>query len=656
MTLQAPRYTLDPVTFEVLRNAFISTVDQMGEQVIRTCHSFVIFNRDYSSAICDANGDTIAQGTRDLAAHVGTLHYTCKAVIAAFKNDTHPGDVYMINDPYLGGTHFNDVRVIRPIFCGGEVIAYSQANGHWADIGGSVPGSLDVSAKQHFGEGVRITPVKIWDKGCYRADVASLIANNTRMPADVIGDIHAQAEATRVAEREILRLVAKYGKDTVVTAFKETQDYVEFVTRKRIAELPDGTWETEDFLDQDPSSGEGLIPIKTKMTIAGDKVHYDFTGSHATIGTIYNSAFGATFSAVVSGMKSFFPDLPLNSGFYRAIETTMPEDTIVNARWPVAVTGFVMTFERIMNSIFEIWSGIMPERGMACAFNLEYLEIGGTDNRLPGKPYFMNYDYMPGGWGGRNGRDGVSVTSSLFGAGLMVQPVEGQERLAPIRYTEYEMITDSGGPGKYRGGIGLNKTGVLTDAGPTIISYICDRERAIAWGIKGGLPSYPQGLWLTRKGDGEPKFLGAMFSNVEIGPGDSFSRPAAGGGGFGDPLERDPQRVCDDVADGYVSVERALKDYGVVITVIDEDLAAYEVDAAATAREREWIRKGRAGRLNEDAEAIAAKFRAGELDIFDLIRSYGVIVNWGTGELLPKTTATYRRMLKRRSAASWRHS
>ncbi len=653
MTIDMPKYTLDPVTFEVLRNAFISTVDQMGEQVIRTCHSFVIFNRDYSSAICDANGDTIAQGTRDLAAHVGTLHFTCKAIIETFKTDMHPGDVFMINDPYRGGTHFSDVRVIRPIFCDGEVIAYSQANGHWADVGGSVPGSFDVSAKQHFGEGIRIPPVRIWSKGVYLHDVAELIASNTRVPGDVIGDMHAQSEATRVAEDEILRLVEKYGRETVVTAFKETQDYVEYFTRKRLAELPDGVWETEDHLDQDPSVGEGLIPIKTRMTISGDTVHYDFTGSHGTIGTIYNSAFGATFSAVVSGMKSFFPDVPLNSGFYRAIKTTMPEDTVVNARWPIAVTGFVMTFERIMNSIFEIWSGIMPERGMACAFNLEYLEIGGTNSSLPGAPFFMCYDYMPGGWGGRKGRDGVSASSSLFGAGLRVQPIEGQERLAPIIYSECNLITDSGGPGRHRGGIGLFKTGTLTDAGPTIISYICDRERAVAWGINGGLPSYPQGLWLTRKGHNEAEFLGAMFSNVQIASGDTFRRPSAGGGGFGDPTERDPQLVCEDVADEYVSVARAAKDYGVVIKVIDEDVAEYEVDDVATVAQRERIRASRRGWLQEDPVSVAQRYQTGELDVFDLIRQYGVIVNWGTGELLPKTTATYREMLQRRTLDHW---
>jgi N-methylhydantoinase B len=185
--------SLHPVTFEVLKNAFITTVDQMGEQVLRTCYSFVIFNRDFSSALNDANGDSIAQGNFDIAVHVGTLHYTAKDAIRVFKDEMKPGDVYMVNDPYAGGTHFPDVRVIRPIFVGDEVIAHAQSNGHWSDVGGSVPGSFDVSAKDMFKEGLRITPVRIYDGGRFCHDVANMIAANTRDPASVIGDMHAQA-------------------------------------------------------------------------------------------------------------------------------------------------------------------------------------------------------------------------------------------------------------------------------------------------------------------------------------------------------------------------------------------------------------------------------------------------------------------------------
>ena len=424
---------LDPVTFEVLKNAFSTIVDQMAEQILRTCHSFVIYSRDFSSALCDPEGNTIMQGSQDIAVHVGTLHLTARAVVDAFGDDMHEGDVFAINDPYLGGTHFNDVRIVRPIFFEGELICLAESNGHWADMGGSVPGSFDVSAKDHFGEGVRIPPLRIFDRGTYRADVVRMIVSNTRAPEDAEGDCLAQVEATAVAEREILRLVGKYGRDTVVEAFSEVQDYVERLTRSRLSELPDGTWETEDYIDFDPAEGEGLVPIKVKMTIDGDTVAYDLSGSHAAVATFLNSGFGASFSGVVAGTKTFFPDVPLNSGFYRALDVNLgPEGSCVNAAWPTAVTGFCSgPYEKIMSSIFELWSQVMPERAMAAAFNLEYLLVGGTDTRRDGESIFMWYDWMAGGWGGRNGKDGSNATSPVFGVGLAVQPLEGQERLSP---------------------------------------------------------------------------------------------------------------------------------------------------------------------------------------------------------------------------------
>ncbi|WP_428538889.1 hydantoinase B/oxoprolinase family protein [Rhodopila sp.] len=644
---------LDPVTFEVLKNSFITAVDQMAEQMIRTCYSFVIYNRDFSNALNDANGDSIAQGNADIAVHVGTLHWTCKDVIRFFGDDMHPGDVFAINDPYAGGTHFPDVRLIRPIFSSGKVIAFSQSNGHWSDVGGSVPGSFDVRATEMFREGLRITPVRLWDKGVLRRDVAHLIASNTRDPASIIGDMQSQAAATAVCEREILRLVGKYGEDTVVAGFADVQSYVERILRQRLLALPDGTWETQDFIDRDPSASEGMIPIKVKMTISGDRVIYDLSGSHPCIGSLYNSAFGATFSAVAAGMKTFFPDLPLNSGFYRPIEVIAPVDTIVNARWPVAVTGFLMPFEKIMNSIYEIWSKIMPERAIACAFNLEYLLTGGRDLRSAGKPIFMFYDWLPGGWGGRNGKDGANVTTACFGTGLQSQPVEGQERNCPMLTTEFEVLTDSPGPGQWRGGAGVRKSTLLREAEGTVISYICDRERAVVWGIEGGLPSMPHGLTLTRNGASRPDWLGSVFSDVKLESGDAFSRPTAGGGGFGDPLLRKPALVCDDVADGYVSIARAAKDYGVVIRAVDAELAEYEVDEAATEARRGEIRTGRHGWLASDPEAIAARFRAGELDAMDVIRQYGVVLDWDSGALLPKSTEQFRDMMQRRSAAFW---
>jgi N-methylhydantoinase B len=451
----------------------------------------------------------------------------------------------------------------------------------------------------------------------------------------------------------VLRLVNKYGKDVVVAGMAAVQDYVERTVRQRLAALPDGSWETMDYIDRDVSGGEGMIPIRVKTTIAGDKVIYDFTGSHPTIGSIYNSAFGATFSGCVAGMKTFFPDLPLNSGLYRVIEVVAPPDTVVSAKWPVAVTGFLMPFEKIMNSIYEIWSRIMPHRAISCTFNIEYLLTGGNDARSPEKPIFMFYDWLPGGWGGRNGKDGANVTQASFGTGMLSQPVEGQERGAPILTTEFEAVTDSGGPGRWRGGVGARKASILLEGENTVLSYICDRERAVVWGTNGGLPSMPHGLHLRRRGAQEDTWLGSVFSDVPLQPSDLFSRPTAGGGGCGDPLERDPEKVKEDVADDYVSIERAAMDYGVILKVIDKDLCAYEVDPDATERERASIRAERRAWLEEEPEAVAAKYRAGAIGALDAVRRYAVILDWGSGELMPKSTAQFRERFRTRSLDHW---
>lgn len=658
-TTGASRRTLDPVTFEVLKNAFATSVNLMSEQILRTCYSFVIYSRDFSSALCDAEGNTVMQGDQDIAVHVGTLHFQCQAVLKQFGDDIHEGDVFAINDPYQGGTHMNDVSFLRPIFHEGKILAFAQNKGHWADAGGSVPGSFDVSATNYYTEGLRITPVRVWSKGIFLEDVAKLLAHNTRSPENVLGDLKAQAEATAVCEREIHRLVEKYSGDTIRKALREVQDYVEDIVTARVKELPDGEWSTVDYIDLDPAREEGLVPVKVTMTIKDGRLSYSLRDSAPAVASFLNAGYGSAFSGIVAGTKTFFPDVPLNSGLYRAMDVDLgPEGTVVNAGLPHAVTGFCSgPFEKIMNAVFELWSQLMQERAMACAFNLEYLLIGGWDTREAQTPqdrgnFFMWYDWMAGGWGGRVDRDGSSATAPVFGPGLAVQPVEGQERLSPVLTSHHALITDSGGPGKYRGGIGVTKGGVLTDCDDTIMSYCCDRARSITWGIEGGLPSIPQGVWLNR-GTEDEKFLGALFSNVKVGPGDTFERPSSGGGGFGDALERDPEAVLEDVIDGYVSIERAAKDYGVVIEAVDPEIDEYHLDEAATTSLREEQRSTRQSKLDEDPQSVADRYHAGELDQLDLVRHYGVILDWTTGELLPNTTAQYRAQLAKRSSSRW---
>ncbi|HWK21888.1 MAG TPA: hydantoinase B/oxoprolinase family protein [Ureibacillus sp.] len=644
---------LDPVTFEVLKNGFVNLVDQMAEQMLRTCYSFVIYNRDFSCAMCDAEGNTVMQGTQDISVHVGTLHLTAKAVLEDFKDDIHPGDVFLINDPYRGGTHFSDTRVVLPVFYEGKLIALMQTNGHWADVGGSNPGSFDIKAKEHFGEGIRIPPVRIYSKGEYLSDVVNFIVMNMRVPEERIGDLRSQVEAAKVGQKQLLEMIEKYGVDTVLQAFDEVQNYVERLTRKKIETLPKGTWETVDYIDMDPELGDGLIPIRVKMTITDDEIFYDLSGSHPYISCFLNAGFGSALSGLYAGTKTFFPEIPLNSGFYRVVKGYLPENSVVNAPSPVAVSGYCSgSFEKIMNACFEIWSNIMPERAIACSFNLEYLLLGGYDQRNDSNDYFMWYDWMAGGHGGRIDRDGANTTSPVFGVGLSVQPCEGQERLSPVITTKHEIITDSAGPGKYRGGVGVEKGGIITDVKSTVMSYCCDRSRSITWGIMGGLPSIPQGA-ILHPGLENEEFLGTIFSNVEVAKGDTFTRPSAGGGGLGDPLDRDVHAVLEDVIDEYVSIERAKKDYGVVIKEIDREIDLFEIDYEETNIERDYIKNNRKKWLTTDPLEVEKLYESGEIDKMDVIRRYGVVMDYTTNKALIKSTQEYRESMVKRSLAFW---
>lgn len=643
---------LDPVTFEVLKNAFQGAVENMSEQVLRTCHSFTLYNRDFSSCLCDRNGDLVSHGRLDLSGHIATMHNTCKAVIAEFGSDMNPGDVFILNDAYLGNTHWNDVRVVRPIFYDGEIIAYTQSSGHWADIGGNAPGSFDVAATSYWSEALRITPIRLWDEGRYRRDIGNMIMANTRVPSDSEGDLFSQYESTGVGERGLLRIIEKYGIDTVLAAFDDVQNYVERFFRKRLAALPDGVWESTDYLDQDFGNlGDGLIPIKMKMTKKGTDLSFDMEGTHKTLAMNINAHKASAYSAIIASLKMVIPEIPLNSGFFRAVHLKVPEGSLVDAKWPTACTGHVMTYEKLVNSVQSIFSEIDPSRAMACSFNLDYLLTGGYDRRTGGKQQFMFYDWLSGGWGARSSKDGRCY-SCLFGISLKNQPVEGQERLAPVRAIQYELACDSAGPGKYRGGLGIVKGYQFTDdAVNTVATFVCNRSRAVVYGIAGGLPSCP--VYALHTSGGQSIDRGSLFANVAMKPGDTLTRNSGGGGGYGDPLERSPEAVFNDVIDEYVSVYRARVDYGVVVKVVDAELCSYELDTEATQQERERIRSLRRGWLEEDPEQVVERFHKGLLGQLDIIRQYGIILDWDSSKLLPVTTRQYRALMQVRSAAAW---
>jgi N-methylhydantoinase B len=640
----------DALTLEVLGGAFVTLVDQMTEQIQRTCTSFVLYSGDCSCCLCDARGDIVMQGSRDIASHIGTMHLTAHAVLERFGAEIHDGDVFLVNDPFSGGTHAPDMRVVRPVFDpgSGELIALTEANGHWDDVGGSVPGSFDIGAREMYREGLRVPPVRIVDRGRRRGDVIELVMANLRVPQDRVGDLEAQIEATAVGEARLHELIVRHGREVVLAAFAECQDYVERMTRAQLARLGHGSWVTEDYIDRDPAGGEGMVPVRVRLTLSPDGIAYDLTGSAPAVGSFHNAAYGGAFSALVAGTKMFFPELPLNSGFYRVLSAELPVGSVVNAQPPSAVTGFTSgAFEKIVHAVCELWSQVMPERAIACSFNLEYMLVGGTDQRSGESREFIWHDWNAGGWGGRADRDGYNAGPSYFGAGLKIQPFEGQERLCPVRTLYHRLLPDSGGPGRHRGGVGVEKAIELTSATGTVASYCCDRERSVVWGLGGGLAAYPHGAWMN-PGTQRERFLGACFADVAIGTGDVLSRPSSGGGGLGDPLERDPAQVVEDVLDGYVSVARAARDYGVVFEQVDLVALGAVVDNGATVALRREIAAARDGWLLEDPASVAARFRSGELDLLDAVRRYGVVIDRHAGEALPRSTEQLRAAIIRR--------
>ena len=394
------------------------------------------------------------------------------------------------------------------------------------------------------------------------------------------------------------------------------------------------------------------------MTIEGDQLSYDLTGSHPAIGSFINAGFGSAFSGVIAGTKTFFPDVPLNSGFYRAVQVDLgPEGSVVNAPWPVAVTGFCAGPVREDHELDlrAVVGAACPSGRSPARFNLEYLLVGGRDGapRQPADLHVVRLDGRRLGRAERQGRlerDGADLRrrprrAAARGAGAALPRADDGAR---------DPSPTPAGPGKFRGGCGVEKGAILTRGrGNGDVLHAATAHARSPGASRAGLPSIPHGVWLNAGRRGAHS-SGRCSRACPAAAATRFTRPSAGGGGFGDPLERNPAAVLEDVADGYVSVERARKDYGVVVREIDPDLAEYEIDEAATTAERERIARRRGGAGSRRIpRRWPSGYRAGDVDQLDVIRRHGVILDWGTGELLPKTTEQFRSMLRRRMVAHW---
>lgn len=588
---------IDAITFEVLRNAFKSVVDEMSAVIQTVGFSLVVSEgRDYSGTICTADGDLVSSGSTDQTSHLGTIPYTVKGMLEWIQADPmeyfEDGDLMIVNDAFIGGTHNNDVRIVMPVFVEGEIIAFVQVSAHWPDIGGHVPGTFDPNASSAHGEGLAITPLKFVRAGRLDQDITRMILRNVRTPEIAYGDLMAQVGACRLGARRLRELCERYSRRIVLTEMRQLISYSESLLRAEFARLPDSQVSWTALIDRDPGSdSDQQVPVTLDLTIEGDRAVYDFSRSAPQARGAINGTRAVCASAAIVATKAIFPHVPMNQGVFNVIDLKLPPRLVISAEYPAPISGMAATaFPSITDAVVGSYLQIIPERSMAGSAGLVNIVIGGSDERpeASGDEYVM-YLWLEGGWGGRPGRRDNNTSMNIYGSGARNQPIELQERLFPIIYHEYRYETDSAGAGRHRGGVGVRKTWeMLCDA---TLSELGDRSKAGPFGFDGGKPARPNSFKYDYQGESERE-VGMFCTGFKVEAGKRLSLYHSGGGGWADSASRPPEWVLEDVTAGLVSVEAARSEYKVA--VIGDPPSGYRLDEAETRqlRQEEEVKGG----------------------------------------------------------------
>jgi N-methylhydantoinase B len=549
--------TIDPITLEVLRHALLGIAEEMNANLIRTGYSPNIKERrDCSSALFDPRGRMIAQA-ESIPVHLGAMPFSVKEAIARFP-DLVPGDTVVLNDPFSGGAHLPDLTFVTPIFCGGVLIGLAANRAHHADVGGIAPGSVSGEATEIYQEGLRLPAVRLWRHGEPDTDLMNVILANVRTPRERRGDLRAQHAANETGRRRLVDLVEQIGADRLSAAVEAVLDYSERRMAAAIEAIPDGVYAFEDRLDNDGIC-ERPIRIAATVRVAGRQLTIDFAGTDPQVTGPVNAVYAVTASAVYYTVRAFTdPDIPPNAGCYRSIEVIAPAGSVVNARAPAAVVGGNLeTSQRIVDVLIGALAQALPGRGIAgCQGTMNNLTLGGVDP-FTGEPYTL-YETIAGGAGAGASWDGVDGVHTHM-TNTLNTPIEALETAYPLRVTRYELRADTGGAGRYRGGLGVRRD--LAAINHTArVSLLGDRRRSTPYGFVGGRPGVP-GEDLLLLPDGTIRRLAAKGS-VLLEPGSTLSVRTPGGGGYGPAEERDPAAVRRDVREGRISWQRAAADYG----------------------------------------------------------------------------------------------
>ena len=572
----------DPIAFELFKNAIFAIADEMAVTITRTTYSGVLKdNMDFSTAFADAEGRLVAQGLT-LPGHLGSIPSALEAVLRKYRDDMGPGDVFIMNDPFDGGMHLPDIFIFKPIYVDGRRMAFSASVCHHTDVGGRVAGSNASDSTEIYAEGLRIAPLKFYEGGEPNQTLCTFIEKNVRVPVKVFGDLRAQLAACHIAEQQFLELVERYGTETVLLYMEEVIDYAERMTRAAIRELPDGVYSFEDWIDDDGIDFGKPIRLFVTLTKKGDGIVADWTGSSPQVKGAINATLSWTKAVAYTAIRCVLPNnIPSNEGVFRAIEVIAPPGTITNGVLPAACAARGLTGFRMLDCCFGAVAMMLPDRVCAASDGGNTgITIGGYyGDRSP----FIYVDFTTGAWGGRPWADGLDGNTNLF-INMASQSIEMTEAEHPIEILAYEFLCDRAGPGKFRGGAPFRRDYRFVEE-EGILQVRSDRRDFRPYGLYGGQPGKPSRNYLDP--DAENQLLTAKIT-MDIKRGDVFRHELAGAGGWGDPLERDPERVLKDVRNDFVSQASARDDYGVAI-----DTEAWTVDEAATEKRRAEMRAAR---------------------------------------------------------------
>ncbi len=562
--------TIDPVTLVVIQNGLQQVCNEMDLAFCRAAFSPVISEAlDRSDGIYHGEtGELIAQGELGLPVFVGTMQFSTQAVIERARSTPllapKPGDIYIVNDPYLGGTHLMDVRFVKPFFYKGRLFAWLANTGHWPDIGGMVPGGFSANATEVEQEGLRLPPVKLYKQGELDQEILSIILSNIRIADQRIGDIKAQAAALSIGEKRLTALLDRYGDDVVEQAIAELKQRASQQMRARIRSIPDGTYEGSAIVDSDGVVDEPLL-IRMKVDKKGEKLHFDMTGSSPPCSGPMNSVIATTYSSIYLAVKHIFPDVPINAGTFEPLKINDPHDTFLYAKYPRPVSGCAAEVsQRIAEAVFNALVQALPDRLFAApAGTSGNLALGGFDPKR-GRSYVM-YVISGGGYGGWYGGDGLSNGCSTIGISKTT-PIEVMEQYYPVLFEEYSLHEGSGGAGQHRGGFGVNYT-IRLRRGEARASMVMDHGRTGPRGVLGGEDGGTNKVAIeTMQADGKRTYVPPHLSkdqDIRIKAGDRVRVSTPGGGGFGDPARRDPGAIARDLERGYYTPQQIAERFGV---------------------------------------------------------------------------------------------